>query len=494
MRPTKRPSNTEKTEKADTPEKAPAKKRKQQEVVLTRKVTVELLGPGKESTKQAIQMKIQAQKASKVIHSVDCGQVTVEKSDPLYKILDDEGLRGDITAALRILKVPDPDSGGEKLELVLLPEPYRAVPIRLLTHTITSFILQIQRKKEVRVLKLAKKASMGVYSDVIKSKCISAKFEYEALLKIAQSTSKFRDAVIQVTSEFGESTDFTYYEMEFCEHGSLWHFFTRGTKFPDPVDSCGKKVAAGEGEFEWYLPPQALLDFATKCARGVAACHENDLAHRDIKLQNFCATGKSYDVKLIDAGAAKEFAKPEGRKRSKAKHTTHVGTIGFTAPEVMAGKVGSRTVMDLQGSDIFSLGLVFSQLLLTTGVATDADTGDGLSLEWTNVWQKQGQKKWDTHCAKVFRGELFDTYESLVRSMLKYDPKSRPDIQTVLVQLSKMDTKGAYNRETYTAAVDRLLCPSPQEEAVQSLVLVWARSFLRCLVSWTCRVGTPRIL
>ncbi len=111
------------------------------------------------------------------------------------------------------------------------------------------------------------------------------------------------------------------------------------------------------------------VDYGIQIAHGLAAAHEKDIAHRDLKPDNVFITREGR-VKILDFGLAKAV-KPaaQGSQTSLATMTstapatdagTVVGTAGYMSPEQVRGAaVDCRT-------DIFSFGSVLYEMLTGT--------------------------------------------------------------------------------------------------------------------------------
>jgi len=91
-----------------------------------------------------------------------------------------------------------------------------------------------------------------------------------------------------------------------------------------------------------------VIRFALDICNGLAACHDANLIHRDIKPQNILF-GKGR-FKIGDFGIARLATKA-------GKATTGVGSSAYMAPEVEMGEPYDKTV------DIYSLGLVLYWML-----------------------------------------------------------------------------------------------------------------------------------
>jgi serine/threonine protein kinase/tetratricopeptide (TPR) repeat protein len=98
---------------------------------------------------------------------------------------------------------------------------------------------------------------------------------------------------------------------------------------------------------------------ATQCCEGLQSAHEKGIIHGDIKPENIMiAPGNR--VKILDFGVARRVwrtAKPDDVTKSMQTVNASGGTPAYMAPEVLLQKP------DDGRSDIFSLGLVFYEML-----------------------------------------------------------------------------------------------------------------------------------
>lgn len=85
--------------------------------------------------------------------------------------------------------------------------------------------------------------------------------------------------------------------------------------------------------------------------KGIAACHEKSICHRDLKLENLLIDKLDKQVKVIDFGLAEKFDVENGIKG-------YFGTLEYLAPEV-AIKKGSYT----EKCDMWSLGVIMYAML-----------------------------------------------------------------------------------------------------------------------------------
>ena len=99
------------------------------------------------------------------------------------------------------------------------------------------------------------------------------------------------------------------------------------------------------------------LDIAIQAARGLAAAHEHDIVHRDVKSANIMVvpekTGHERQVKLMDFG----LAHLANANTQLTKEGTTLGTMSYMAPEQAAGEKVDRR------ADIWSLGVVLYEMI-----------------------------------------------------------------------------------------------------------------------------------
>jgi eukaryotic-like serine/threonine-protein kinase len=111
--------------------------------------------------------------------------------------------------------------------------------------------------------------------------------------------------------------------------------------------------------------PMALrraIDFGVQTAHGLAAAHEKGIVHRDLKPENLFIT-KDGRVKILDFGLAKLSQSPgvvDGAAVTASAGTEPgvvLGTVGYMAPEQVAGKVAGHR------ADIFAFGAILYEML-----------------------------------------------------------------------------------------------------------------------------------
>ena len=128
--------------------------------------------------------------------------------------------------------------------------------------------------------------------------------------------------------DVGEDYDLTYMAMEFLDGEDLEKYCRKGS----------------------LLPIRKLLDVVAETADALEYAHSNGVIHRDIKPANIMLL-KNGRIKVTDFGIAKSMSS------SKTRSGIILGTPNYMSPEqIMGRKIDAR-------SDIFSLGVVFYQLL-----------------------------------------------------------------------------------------------------------------------------------
>jgi serine/threonine protein kinase/Tol biopolymer transport system component len=109
------------------------------------------------------------------------------------------------------------------------------------------------------------------------------------------------------------------------------------------------------------LPPRRVLDYARQTAEGLAAAHERNIVHRDVKPDNLFVT-KEGRIKILDFGIAK-LTRPGGDTGQHTGLPTEtdagvvVGTASYMSPEQVRGEAVDPR------SDIFSFGAVLYEML-----------------------------------------------------------------------------------------------------------------------------------
>jgi len=151
--------------------------------------------------------------------------------------------------------------------------------------------------------------------------------------------------------------------------------------------------------------------------KGIKACHDVGIVHRDIKPQNLLMDG-NFQLKLTDFGLS--FLGREGVESGRIRMNTHyVGTRGYQAPELLKREPYGKAC------DIFSAGVVLFILLTGYPPFEQAIKTD----KWFNpLYKKDTDKFWKQH-----KGCGVDKHcKYLLGRMMAYKAHDRPTLDQVL--------------------------------------------------------------
>src|SRR5580692_12814233 len=206
-------------------------------------------------------------------------------------------------------------------------------------HVLTSGHLLAQRYE---ILSLLGEGGMGaVYKakDVELSRMVALKVIRPDLARNRAILDRFKQELILATQvthrnvvriyDLGEAEGIKFITMEYVEGEDLAAILHRRTK----------------------LPPQEAVAIIEQVCRALEAALRVGVIHRDLKPQNIMCE-KSGRILVMDFGLAKTL---EGERMTQTG--AMVGTMEYMSPEqALAGNLDQR-------SDIFSLGLIFYELL-----------------------------------------------------------------------------------------------------------------------------------
>jgi CHASE2 domain-containing sensor protein/tRNA A-37 threonylcarbamoyl transferase component Bud32 len=169
----------------------------------------------------------------------------------------------------------------------------------------------------------------------IKTIRFADEFEEEKLAEVkgrflreAEISGKLSHRSIVAIYDVGEDYDLTYMAMEFLEGENLLKYCRRGS----------------------LLPLRKILYIVGETASALNYAHSQGVIHRDIKPANIMLLNDG-KIKVTDFGIAKAVSS------SETKSGIILGTPNYMSPEQINGRKIDGT------SDIFSLGVVFFELL-----------------------------------------------------------------------------------------------------------------------------------
>ena len=162
----------------------------------------------------------------------------------------------------------------------------------------------------------------------------STEADRKRLLKEAQRSSALNHPNVGAVYDVVEHAGELWVVMEYVEGETLRHRLKR------------------------HISTDEFFAIATQCCEGLQAAHEKGIIHGDIKPENIMLTPGNR-VKILDFGVARRAwnANPNDVTKSMETMTATGGTAAYMAPEVLLQQP------DDGRSDIFSLGLVFYEML-----------------------------------------------------------------------------------------------------------------------------------
>ena len=183
-----------------------------------------------------------------------------------------------------------------------------------------------------------------------------------------------------------------YYVLEYAQYGNIFDYIY-----------C-KNGGLGE------LHSKVIF---SKIVSGIQFCHEHDICHRDIKLENILLD-KNFTPKICDFGFA---------CINSPNLEDGYGSPGYRAPEV------GRKKYDGKMADVFSLGAIL--IVLVTG-AQGFFIADREDAAYKKICQKFFEIFW-TNFAKKTNGQVLSPeFKDLFQSLVAYCPKNRLKTEDIL--------------------------------------------------------------
>jgi serine/threonine protein kinase len=168
------------------------------------------------------------------------------------------------------------------------------------------------------------------------------------------------------------------------------------------------------------FPVKIARFFFKQMVNGLIYLHANNIAHRDIKLENFIVD-RNFNIKFIDFGFACEIKDNKGELLT---HTKVIGTEGYMAPEFFSERkyIANRT-------DIFALGVCLFCMMVGVPPFAKATKYDANYFHFFYKNQS-GIKKFWMNLVEKGAGLTGDAIE-LLNLMLCVDGKERLDLETI---------------------------------------------------------------
>ncbi|HKQ98579.1 MAG TPA: protein kinase, partial [Candidatus Polarisedimenticolia bacterium] len=212
------------------------------------------------------------------------------------------------------------------------------------------------------------------------------------------------------------------------------------------------RITAGGMTFKTFV------ELARPLAEALAAAHEKGVVHRDLKPANIMVT-EDGRVKVLDFGLAKlqEPERPEDLSAAPTggltREGTVVGTVPYMSPEQLQGKAVDHR------SDIFSLGVIFYQML----------TGKRPWIGGTSAEMISSILRDTPHPVNEINVGLPNHLGRIVRRCLNKDPNERyQTARDLLIELKelKQEIVDSERRSTNSIAVLPFanMSPDPEQE------------------------------
>jgi aurora kinase len=152
-------------------------------------------------------------------------------------------------------------------------------------------------------------------------------------------------------------------------------------------------------------------------AYALSYCHENNIMHRDVKLENVLYVPAKNIVKLLDFGFARTF-----KTACTPEPYMYCGTIEYQAYEMVDGKPYDERV------DIWAMGVIYYEL-----ATLDSPFGGDTSIETCrNIKTKKLTP--DLLAGQMFELEIWD----IVLGLLERDVKLRMSIHELLFNVEPL--------------------------------------------------------
>lgn len=218
----------------------------------------------------------------------------------------------------------------------------------------------------------------------------------------------------------------------------------------------GGNMAERAAEQGRHSEPEAALTLR-QMLRAIAYLHARRIAHRDLKLENFCCEGgSSKHLKLIDFGLSARWA--SGSQGGGAPTMTRAcGSHPYVAPEVLSQCYTEK-------ADIWSMGVIAYVLLCDEFPWTDSESHAKQQI-------LAGRPKYSE---KLFM-PLPSDCRDFVRMFLRLDPARRPSAKVALEHgwLFRHDSKSSLSVSVDT--LQRLQSFSSMPAGRRKCFAMWAR-------------------
>ena len=166
-----------------------------------------------------------------------------------------------------------------------------------------------------------------------------------------------------------------------------------------------------------YCPHKGLQEkfskvIFAKILKGIQACHNAGICHRDLKMQNILVD-ENFNPKICDFGFA---------TFNTGKLNESLGTLNYAAPEILLNKP-----YDGFKADIFSLGVV---LLTLVSCKIGFKEATKMDPYYRLIMTKHYGQYWNVVSSQI--GEVSEDLKKLYNKMVSFRPQERPTIEEIL--------------------------------------------------------------
>ena len=183
------------------------------------------------------------------------------------------------------------------------------------------------------------------------------------------------------------------------------------------------------------IPLKNALHWGAQIAAGVAAAHEKGIVHRDLKPENILVTPDNH-LKILDFGIARRAIAAVDAAPSESVHDTQpgviLGTARYMSPEQLRGPIVGTA------SDVFSLGLVFHELLTGKPVFRQRELMEIVAA--VSSYRKYQPPR--------FKQREATQFVRLITRCLAPQPSARPDASQVEAELKRLSRANASDART----------------------------------------------
>lgn len=163
------------------------------------------------------------------------------------------------------------------------------------------------------------------------------------------------------------------------------------------------------------LSPHQHIELFIKILEAIRHAHENLVVHRDLKPGNILITSNK-EVKILDFGISKLLAAPEDQSLTQTQ--TRLLTPKYAAPE----QIKQQPITT--ATDIYSLGIIFYQLLCQT-LPFDFENISSYEIEQLVLKQQPAPPSTNVASGKITPNQLKGDLDAIILKAIRKEPEER---------------------------------------------------------------------